>query len=283
MRETGNREQSSDYYVLRGEWHARRGESEAARLDLDRAVEQADREQGPGGPRCAPASRRRPALRDPAAAAATLAVIVREADALGDALLRIRAAEALARAELGRGRPREAEESARRALKVAESLRMGSRPVSPARAARPDPGEEGRGGGGGGRVPRERAPHREAPGRARPGSPSLLRRAPRGAGGRSLDLRPSRGPRAGRARRTGSEAGASDGRLIARDPGTGRGLPARDRAGGGPDHLRERASRSSASARARSGSGSSPRGSCVSRRPSGAGSPASSMTASASP
>jgi hypothetical protein len=46
---------------------------------------------------------------------------VREAEALGDALLRIRAAEALARAELGLGRPREAEESARRALRVAEA------------------------------------------------------------------------------------------------------------------------------------------------------------------
>src|SRR4029450_6061483 len=41
--------------------------------------------------------------------------------ALGDALLRIRAAEALAEAELARGRASVAAESTRRALKVAES------------------------------------------------------------------------------------------------------------------------------------------------------------------
>ena len=120
LRETGNREQSSDYYVLRGEWHARRGESEAARRALDRGVEQAVASKGRAAivrARLAQAS----ALRDPAAAAPALADIAREAEALGDALLRIRAAEALAQAELGRGRASAAAESTRRALKVAES------------------------------------------------------------------------------------------------------------------------------------------------------------------
>ena len=73
-----------------------------------------------GPPYSAPASLEpRPSTRGAAASALRLAV--REAEALGDALLRIRAAEALARAELGRGRLGEAEESARRALRVAEA------------------------------------------------------------------------------------------------------------------------------------------------------------------
>jgi tetratricopeptide (TPR) repeat protein/TolB-like protein len=118
VRETGNREQSSDYYVLRGEWHGRRGEREAARLDRGRAVEQAAASKGRAA--LLRARLAQAAALDPAAAAAALGVIVREADALGDALLRIRAAEAQARAELGRGRLREAEESTRRALEVAE-------------------------------------------------------------------------------------------------------------------------------------------------------------------
>ena len=55
-----------------------------------------------------------------AAAAPDLSVAVNKTDALGDALLRIRASEALARAELGRGRLRAADESAQRALVLAE-------------------------------------------------------------------------------------------------------------------------------------------------------------------
>jgi len=120
VRETGNREQSSDYYVLLGEWHGRRGETQAARLDLGRGVEQAVSGKGRAAllrARIVQAA----ALGEPATAAAALVHAVREAEALGDALLRIRAAEALAGADLGRGRLREAEESARRALRVAEN------------------------------------------------------------------------------------------------------------------------------------------------------------------
>jgi hypothetical protein len=60
------------------------------------------------------------ALGAAAAAAPDLAACAREADSLGEALLRIRASEALARAELARGRARAAEEPARRALRAAE-------------------------------------------------------------------------------------------------------------------------------------------------------------------
>ena len=118
MRETGNREQSSDYHVLMGEWHGRRGEKEAARSALERGVEQASASKG----RAAILRARiaRAAALEPGPAASALHPAVKEAEALGDALLRIRAAESLARAELGRGRLADAEASARRALRVAE-------------------------------------------------------------------------------------------------------------------------------------------------------------------
>jgi hypothetical protein len=60
------------------------------------------------------------ALRDPASAAPDLVSAAREAEALGDALLRSRASEALARAELARGRLGVAEDWARRAVQAAE-------------------------------------------------------------------------------------------------------------------------------------------------------------------
>ncbi len=119
VRETGNRERSSDYYVLLGEWHGRRGEREKALRALDRGLEQAIASGGRAAMLRARIARASAVEDGPAASA--LRVAVREAEALGDALLRIGAAEALARAELGRGRPREAEESARRALRVAEA------------------------------------------------------------------------------------------------------------------------------------------------------------------
>jgi tetratricopeptide (TPR) repeat protein/TolB-like protein len=119
LRETGNREQSSDYHVLVGDWHGRRGEREAARAALDRGVEQATASKGRAA--ILRAHIARAAALEPGPAAPALQVAVKDADALGDALLRIRAAEAFARAELGRGRLGGAEESARQALRVAES------------------------------------------------------------------------------------------------------------------------------------------------------------------
>jgi tetratricopeptide (TPR) repeat protein/TolB-like protein len=118
VRETGNREQSSDYHVFMGEWHGRRGEKEAARSALERGLEQASASKG----RAAILRARiaRAAALEPGPSASALHAAAQEAEALGDALLRIRAAESLARAELGRGRLADAEASARRALRVAE-------------------------------------------------------------------------------------------------------------------------------------------------------------------
>ena len=119
VHDTGNRERSSDYYVLLGEWHGRRGEKEAARRAFDLGVAQAIASRG----RAAILRSRiaRASVLEGAPAASALRTAVREAEGLGDALLRIRAAESLAWAELGRGRLSEAEESARRALRVAEA------------------------------------------------------------------------------------------------------------------------------------------------------------------
>jgi tetratricopeptide (TPR) repeat protein len=116
VEETGNREQASDHAVLLADWHARRGETQAAVEVSDRALREAR------------ASRSRSAILraritqaasgpDPQAA---LFAVLREADALGDVVIRIRAAEALARVEEARGRLPQAEAAARQALRVAE-------------------------------------------------------------------------------------------------------------------------------------------------------------------
>ena len=107
--ETGNQEHGADHDTLLGEWHLAREEAAPARRAFARALE------------LAAASRSRGALlRARIASGQDPAAVLREAETVGDALLRIRAAEALARAELGRRRPAQAEAAARRALKGAE-------------------------------------------------------------------------------------------------------------------------------------------------------------------
>jgi eukaryotic-like serine/threonine-protein kinase len=120
VRETGNREQSADYHTALGEWHARSGHNAQARPAFARAVEDA----AASGSRPAQLRARiaeataHVAMGD--AAAGALRPLVREAEALGDPLLRIRAAEAMGRAQLARGRLEEAEDWARRALEAAQ-------------------------------------------------------------------------------------------------------------------------------------------------------------------
>jgi tetratricopeptide (TPR) repeat protein/TolB-like protein len=122
LRETANSEREADFQAARGEWHLARGEADAARQAFALAVEQAR------------ASRSRPALLrariargaalvalgEAEAVAPELASAARDAFALGDVPLRLHASEALARAELGRARLREAERWTRRALELAE-------------------------------------------------------------------------------------------------------------------------------------------------------------------
>jgi tetratricopeptide (TPR) repeat protein len=109
VEETGNREQRADHETLLGEWHLARGESALAHRAFARAVELAGRSRSRGA-----------LLRARIASGEDPAATVRDAEALGNALLRIRAAETLARAELQRGRSREAQAPARQAVKAAE-------------------------------------------------------------------------------------------------------------------------------------------------------------------
>jgi len=127
VRETGNREQAADLQVALGDWHLARGEADEARRAYARAVELAGSSHSRATmlrARISQAASAGPAER--AGAARALAAAVRDADALGDALLRIRAREALARVELSRGRLGPAEESARRALGDAERCGWGA-------------------------------------------------------------------------------------------------------------------------------------------------------------
>jgi len=122
VRETHNNEQASDYEVALGNWHLAEGEAEAARRAWERSVELATASGSPTVVLRARVARGAGlvAIGAAAAAAPDLAAAVTRADSLGDALLRIRASEALARAELGRGRPGAADASARRALELAQ-------------------------------------------------------------------------------------------------------------------------------------------------------------------
>jgi tetratricopeptide (TPR) repeat protein len=122
VRQTGNREQNADHDTLLGEWQLARGEPAAARRALARAVELAEASRSRGALLRARVARGAAlvSLGQAPAAAQDLSASLRDADALGDALLRIRVAAGLAQAELARGRTREAEALARRALKAAE-------------------------------------------------------------------------------------------------------------------------------------------------------------------
>lgn len=122
VRATGNNEQAADYQTALGNWHLAQGEPEAARRAWEQAVELATATGSPTAVLRAKIARGAGlvAIGGALAAVPDLTAAVARADSLGDALLRIRASEALARAELGRGRLGAAEESAGRALALAE-------------------------------------------------------------------------------------------------------------------------------------------------------------------
>jgi eukaryotic-like serine/threonine-protein kinase len=116
VQETGNREQASDHAVLLGEWHARRGEAEQAREAAARGLREAQASHS----RSAILRARIAEGRSRPDAAVVLTAVSRDAESLGDVVLRIRAAEALAGAEEARGRLTQGEAAARRALRVAQ-------------------------------------------------------------------------------------------------------------------------------------------------------------------
>ncbi len=122
VRETRNNEQASDYQAVLGDWQLAQGEPEAARRAWGRSVELATASGSPTAVLRAKIARGAGlvSIGGAAAAAPDLGAIAARADALGDTLLRIRASEALARAELGRARLRAADEAARQALQLAD-------------------------------------------------------------------------------------------------------------------------------------------------------------------
>ena len=116
VRETGNSEQGADLEVLRAEWNVARGDHEKARAALRRAVSLAQK----SGSRATLLQARIAAASQGAPDTAALASALADADSLGHTLLTIRAAEALARAELSRRRFKEAGRLVRRAVELAE-------------------------------------------------------------------------------------------------------------------------------------------------------------------
>ena len=115
--ETGNSEQGADLEVLRAEWSLSEGHRDAAKAASRRALPLAKK----SGSRATLLEARITAASSSAPAdARALAAALAEAESVGHSLLTIRAAETLARAELTRGRLREAERHLRRAVEVAE-------------------------------------------------------------------------------------------------------------------------------------------------------------------
>jgi tetratricopeptide (TPR) repeat protein len=122
VRETGNREQTADYQAALGAWHLANGDRELAERALNLAVEEATASRSRAAALRATLARDRARVLsgDAAGAAGDLASSLREAEALGDVLLRIRASEVLAGAELAHGQTAEAEKWARSALELAD-------------------------------------------------------------------------------------------------------------------------------------------------------------------
>ena len=118
---TGNREQLAELEILRGRWQRARGSNEDARRSLSRAVGLAKQSGGK-----AVWLRARIAASEASRSTFELERELAEARALGHALRRVEAAEALAAAELARGRLPASEKAVREALETAEEAGWGA-------------------------------------------------------------------------------------------------------------------------------------------------------------
>jgi len=117
VRETENREQAADLQVLHGRLRLLRGDQAGARRAFARASPLA-RESG--SKISVLSARIASGTAAAGAGVAALDAALHDAESLGHALLTIEAAEALARAELSAGRPRDAGAALARALAIAE-------------------------------------------------------------------------------------------------------------------------------------------------------------------
>ncbi|MGE0453618.1 MAG: protein kinase [Vicinamibacteria bacterium] len=120
VRATGNREQASDLELGFGEWRLARGEADAALQRFEQAFSLAVASHSAAATLRARIARAQARGLAGDAAAAELQAAARQADRSGDVLLRLRAAEALAQAELLRGRPAQAARWAAHAIGLAE-------------------------------------------------------------------------------------------------------------------------------------------------------------------
>jgi hypothetical protein len=185
VRAIGNREQGADYDTLRGELRLAKGDGAAARRAFADAVDRAAASGSPAAILRAQVARGAAlvVLGDAAGAAPDLAAASRKADALGDALLRIRAGEALARA--ARPRPGACRRCRPARTRSRRALRLGGRPM---RLYAPQ--EDSREGGrprGAAAARRERTARRAAARSTERGATLLLRRPRRGARGAGTD------------------------------------------------------------------------------------------------
>lgn len=124
LEEGTNREQQAELERLRGEHHLLRGERAAAQAVLRRALAHAEESRSVVGLLDSRISAALAGL-SPGRARPSLAELERlraQAEALGHALLRLRAAEGVARAALAAGDPGRAREAARSGLELAENF-----------------------------------------------------------------------------------------------------------------------------------------------------------------
>jgi eukaryotic-like serine/threonine-protein kinase len=115
--DTGNSEQAADLEVLRSEWSLARGDRGAAGAASRRSLPLAKKS---GSKVTLLEARIAAAESSSPPDARALAEALAEAESIGHSLLTMRAAEALARAELSRGSRREAEGRVKRAVEVGE-------------------------------------------------------------------------------------------------------------------------------------------------------------------
>jgi tetratricopeptide (TPR) repeat protein/tRNA A-37 threonylcarbamoyl transferase component Bud32 len=121
VKETGNREHEADLERLDARVRAARGDKDAARAAFSRAARAATASGSRVAALRVEIASAAAGLEEPAAAAPRLEAALKQAKALGHAGLTRDAAEALARAELARGRNDAAERAAKAALSVSAS------------------------------------------------------------------------------------------------------------------------------------------------------------------
>jgi tetratricopeptide (TPR) repeat protein len=125
-RETGSGEQAADAEMLRAEWRLRTGDREGALKAAAKARELAEKTRSRTASLRARAAEGAVQAEVGGADAGRLAALLGEAEDVGDALLRIRVGESLARVLLSRGQAAAARDRVARAVQLAEASGFGA-------------------------------------------------------------------------------------------------------------------------------------------------------------